>query len=64
MLTTTPDIEDLKTITSYGSLEQLIILKDICHRIYIARNISMNQESILESMNKIDKLFVDKSNYN
>ena len=64
MLTTTPDIEDLKIITSYSSLEQLIILKDICHRIYIARNITSNQESIFESMKKIDKLFVDPTNYN
>ena len=64
MLTTTPNIEDLKTITSYSSLDQLTILKDICHQIYIARNISSNQGSIFESMKKIDKLFVDKSNYN
>lgn len=64
MLTTTPNIEDLKTITSYSSLDQLTILKDICHQIYIARNISLNQGSIFESMKKIDKLFVDKSNYN
>ena len=64
MLTTTPNIEDLKTITSYSSLDQLTILKDICHQIYIARNISLNQGSIFESMKKIDKLFVDKSNFN
>ena len=64
MLTTTPDIQNLKTITSYSSLDQLTILKEICHQIYIARNISLNQGSIFESMKKIDKLFVDKSNFN
>jgi len=64
MLTTIPDDKDLKSISSYGSLDQLLILKTICHDIYIARNISMNQEKILDSMKKIDKIFVDSSNYN
>jgi hypothetical protein len=64
MLTTIPDDKDLKSISSYGSLDQLLILKTICHDIYIARNISMNQEKILDSMRKIDKIFVDSSNYN
>lgn len=64
MLTTIPDNFDLKTINSYGRLDQLLILKIICHDIYIARNISMNQEKILDSLRKIDKLFVDRTNYN
>jgi hypothetical protein len=64
MLTTIPDDKDLKSISSYGSLDQLLILKTICHDIYIARNISMNQEKILDSLRKIDKIFVDSSNYN
>ena len=64
MLTTIPDNKDLETINSYDLLDQLLILKTICHEIYIARNISMNQEKIINSMKKIDRLFVERSNYN
>lgn len=39
------------------SLQQLMTLKEICNKIYIARNISLNHESVLEQLKKIDKLF-------
>lgn len=64
ILTTTPDTSDLKYIHSYDTLNQLTILKDICNRIYIARNISLSHESVLENLNKIDILFKDNENYN
>lgn len=64
MLTTIPDGKDLETINSYDVLDQLLILKTICHDIYIARNISMNQEKIIDSMKKIDRLFVERKNFN
>lgn len=64
MLTTIPDDKDLETINSYDVLDQLLILKTICHDIYIARNIAMNQAKIINSMKKIDRLFVERSNYN
>lgn len=35
----------------------LEVLKEICNRIYIARNITLNNDSILEQLKMIDKLF-------
>ena len=62
-MTTVPDKKDLKRIDKYDSLTQLMILKDICNRMYIARNITMSQDSIIDSLEKIDRLFRDE-NYN
>ena len=63
IMTTVPDKKDLKRIDKYDSLTQLMILKDICNRMYIARNITMSQDSIIDSLEKIDRLFRDE-NYN
>jgi hypothetical protein len=52
-----PDKKDLSNINTYNSLKQLTILKDICNRIFIARNISMSQDSIIDNLEKIDMLF-------
>lgn len=49
-----------RQIYDYSSEDQLILLRDICNRIYIARNISLNQEKILEELQKIDSLFRDR----
>ena len=62
-MTTVPDIKDLKRIDEYDSLTQLMILKDICNRMYIARNITMSQDSMIDNLEKIDRLFRDE-NYN
>ena len=62
-MTTVPDKKDLKRIDKYDSLTQLMILKDICNRMYIARNIAMSQDSIVDNLEKIDRLFRDE-NYN
>jgi len=62
-MTTVPDKADLKRIDKYDSLTQLMILKDICNRMYIARNITMSQDSIVDNLEKIDRLFRDE-NYN
>ena len=59
-----PDKADLKRIDKYNSINQLMILKDICNSIYIARNIALSQESIVDSLEKIDKLFRDDESYN
>ena len=59
-----PDKQYLKYINSYSSLEQLTILKDICNKIYIARNISLSHESIVENLERIDTLFRDRDNFN
>lgn len=57
--------EKLKNIVDYTAEEQLIILKDICARIYIYRNISLNREGVIEELNAIDMLFRDDSeNFN
>lgn len=47
----------LTQIHNYTQEEQLVLLKHICHQIFIARNISMNQEVILANLSKIDTLF-------
>jgi hypothetical protein len=62
-MTTVPDKKDLKRIDKYDSLTQLMILKDICNRMYIARNITMSQDSIVDNLEKLDRLFRDE-NYN
>ena len=62
-MTTVPDKADLKRIDKYDSLTQLMILKDICNRMYIARNITMSQDSIVDNLEKLDRLFRDE-NYN
>lgn len=59
-----PETLNLKNIVSYNSLEQLMILKDICHKIYIARNITLDSETIDDTMSRIDKLFRDTDNFN
>lgn len=59
-----PEKQNLKHVNSYSSLEQLTILKDICNKIYIARNIALSQKSIIENLEKIDTLFRDKDNFN
>ena len=51
-------------INKMNSLEQLIALKEICNRIYIARNISLNHECVLEQLKEIDTLFKDDENHN
>jgi hypothetical protein len=63
IMTTVPDIKDLKRIDEYDSATQLKILTDICNRIYIATNITMSQDSMIENLNKINRLFRDE-NYN
>jgi hypothetical protein len=62
-MTTVPDKKDLKRIDKYDSLTQLMILKDICNRMYIARNITLSQDSMIDNLEKIDRLFRDE-NYN
>lgn len=64
IMTTVPDKADLKRIDKYNSLTQLMILKDICNRIYISRNITMSQDSVIDNLEKIDKLFRDDENWN
>ena len=46
-----------KRIFDFTSDEQRTIMLDICNRIYMARNITLSQESILDELKKIDCLF-------
>lgn len=48
-----------RRIFDFSSDEQRTMLLDICNRIYIARNISLSEEVILEELKKIDCLFRD-----
>lgn len=40
------------------------ICYDICSRIYINRNIALNEAGIIEQLKRIDKLFRETDNYN
>jgi hypothetical protein len=53
-----------KTLQDFPSDEQLAILKDICNKIYIARNISLSNVTIIENLEEIDRLFRDNEKYN
>ena len=48
-----------KRIHEYSKEEQLLMLDSICAKIYIARNISMDRQSILDELSKIDKLYAN-----
>ena len=41
----------------YEPQEQLKILKELCNKIYIARNITLRQDTILEQLANVDSLF-------
>lgn len=47
-----------------GYLEYLENCKDICERIFMARNISMNESKIIEQLKRIDKLCASESGHN
>jgi hypothetical protein len=53
-----------KTLHDFPQEEQLAILKDICNKIYIARNISLSHNTIIENLEEIDRLFRDNDNFN
>jgi hypothetical protein len=59
-----PELSDLKSINNYSLHQQLLILKDICNKIYIARNITLNNDEINHQMQRIDKILKDTENYN
>lgn len=46
-----------KMIHEYTSEERLFLLDRICAEIYIARNISMDQKTILDNLERIDKIY-------
>jgi hypothetical protein len=48
-----------KRMNEYTKEEQLRMLDSICAKIYIARNISMDHQSILDEFSKIDKLYAN-----
>ena len=46
-----------KMIHQYTAEERLFVLDKICGQIYIARNISLSQDTILECLSQIDRLY-------
>lgn len=52
-----PDISQLKMIHLYSDAEKLELLNRICMQFYIARNISMNHQTIQDSLAMIDRLY-------
>jgi|LauGreSBDMM110SN_4_FD.fasta_scaffold610292_2 hypothetical protein len=51
------DLSELKMIHHYTPEEKLFLLDSICAVIYIARNISLSQETMLDCLAKIDRLY-------
>ena len=56
--------DKFESITAYSETEQLDILKAICAKIYIARNITLDSKTIVMCLESIDRLFNDDENYN
>lgn len=54
-------MKDLKRLEEYDAADQLAILTDICHSIYIARNITLSSDVILDNLKKLDRLFRDEN---
>ncbi len=52
-------------IATHSKERQLEILTDICNAIYIARNITLNNDYLIEKLKDIDSLFktVEYSEY-
>ena len=48
-------------INKHDSLEQLLILKEICNKIYIARNIALDNEGVITQLELIDNLFREEN---
>jgi hypothetical protein len=53
--------EDLKRIEEYTQAQMLVILLDICNSIYIARNITLREDDVVDNLKKIDRLFRDEN---
>jgi hypothetical protein len=45
-------------------IDQSDELRDICNRLYIARNISLSVEGVENCLKEIDNIFRDKDNFN
>ena len=58
------DKDTLKNIDTYPESEQMLILRYVCNQLYIARNISLSEENMLELLEFIDRLFKDPDNFN
>lgn len=57
-------LDPQKGIDDYSAADQLMILRDICSRIYIARNITLDNNSIQDCLSLIDSLYREKQNFN
>ena len=56
-MTKIPQLSELKMIHLYTEMDRLFLLDSICAEIYIARNISLSQETILDNLARIDTLY-------
>ncbi|MFM9826424.1 hypothetical protein [Flavobacterium sp.] len=54
------NLDKNKTINEYSPSEQLEILRIIGNQIYIARHISLNEQTILDHLKNIDILFKEQ----
>jgi hypothetical protein len=52
-------LKELKRLPEYPADEHLDILRHICGSIYIARNITMSEQSVLDCLKAIDILLAN-----
>ncbi len=50
-------MNELSPISDYTEAEGYEIMREIMNKIYIARNINLNEKIIIEQLEKIDQLF-------
>jgi len=62
-MTECPPLSELKMIHQYTQEERLFLLDSICATMYIARNISLSQETMLDCFAKLDRLYRTPSEY-
>lgn len=55
---------EYKSIWEFTNPEQLRILKEICNKIFICRNVTNDSFQLIEQLQEIDRLFKDTENYN
>ena len=58
------DSDDTNFKMVMGVIDEYGALRDICNRLYIARNISLSVEGVEDCLKEIDNIFKDKDNFN
>lgn len=56
IISTDFNMENLQPIHEYTDSEGYLVMKTILNKIYIARNITLNESAIIEQLKNIDRL--------